>query len=60
MTHHWQPSDGLIAGPRPGGEWLLYDRSTFVGTIGDRASEQATGIPSSHAEQGSRRLRLDA
>jgi hypothetical protein len=33
MTHHWRPSDGLIAGPRPGGEWFLYDRSTFIGTI---------------------------
>lgn len=33
MTHHWRPSDGLIAGPRPGGEWFLYDRSLFIGTI---------------------------
>ena len=33
MTHHWRPSDGLVAGPRPGGEWLLYDRSRFIGTV---------------------------
>jgi hypothetical protein len=33
VTHHWRPSDGLIAGPRPGGEWTLYDRSRLVGTV---------------------------
>ena len=33
MTHHWRPSDGLIAGPRPGGEWYLYDRNLLIGTI---------------------------
>ena len=43
MTHHWRPSDGLIAGPRPGGEWFLYDRSRLVGTIqhGRVAKKQA-------------------
>lgn len=33
MTHHWRPSDGLVAGPRPGGEWYLFDRSRLIGTI---------------------------
>lgn len=33
MPHHWRPSDGLVAGPRPGGEWLLHDRGRLVGTI---------------------------
>lgn len=33
MSHHWRPSDGLIAGPRPGGEWFLYDHALRIGTI---------------------------
>ena len=33
MPHHWRPSDGLVAGPRPGGHWFLYDRGHFVGVI---------------------------
>ena len=33
MTHHWRPSDDLIAGPRPGGEWFLYDRARLVGSV---------------------------
>ena len=33
MPHHWRPSDGLVAGPRPGGHWFLYDRGHFVGLI---------------------------
>lgn len=33
MTHHWRPSDGLVSGRRPGGQWVLYDRSRLIGTI---------------------------
>lgn len=33
MTHHWRPSDGLITGRRPGGEWFLYDRQLLVGKV---------------------------